>query len=72
MITIIITAALLICVLEGIPLFKKKMWKELLSMGFILLISLLLEISKILNIITPINFIEQLFKPLGKILFNKL
>ena len=51
---------------------QKKMWKELLSMGFILLISLLLEISKILNIITPINFIEQLFKPLGKILFNKL
>ncbi|UZQ52355.1 hypothetical protein [Clostridium kluyveri] len=48
------------------------MWKELLSIAFILLTSLLLGISKALNIITPINFIEQLFKPLGKILFNKL
>ncbi|MFL0195040.1 hypothetical protein ACJDU8_05535 [Clostridium sp. WILCCON 0269] len=70
--TIIIIAVLSICVLEGIPLIKKRMWKELLSMSLILLISLSLEISKKLGIITPINFIEKLFKPLGKIFFNKL
>lgn len=72
MTTIIVISILLICILEGIPLMKKKMWKELLSVGSILLICLSLQIGKNLGIMTPINLIEKLFEPLGRTFFNKL
>lgn len=72
MMAIIIISILLICLLEVIPLMKKKMWKESFSVISILLICLFIEISKNLGIITPISFIEKLFRPLGEVFFNRL
>ena len=69
---ILIIAALLIGLIEGLQLIKKKMWKELMTVGFILSIAMFLQISKDLGMITPINLLEKLFEPIGKIFLNKL
>lgn len=68
---IIISAVLLIGLIEGVPLIKKKMWKELMTVGLLLSIAIFLQISKDLGIITPINLLERLLEPIGKMFFNE-
>ena len=69
---ILIITVLLIGLIEGVQLVKKKMWKELMTVGFILSIAMFLQISKDLGMITPINLLEKLLEPIGKVFLNKL
>jgi hypothetical protein len=72
MTAIVIISSFLIGLLEGIPLLKKRMWKELLCVGFLLIMSLFFQTSKNLGMATPIDLIEKLFEPIGKTFLNKL
>jgi Na+-translocating ferredoxin:NAD+ oxidoreductase RnfD subunit len=72
MTAIVIISAILIVLLGGIPLIKKRMWKELLCAAFLLTMSLFFQIGKNLGIPGPIDLIENLFKPIGKTFLNRL
>ncbi|OAA92700.1 hypothetical protein [Clostridium coskatii] len=72
MTAIVIISAILIVLFEGILLIKKKMGKELLYASFLLMMSLFFQIGKNLGIPGPIDLIENLFKPIGKIFLNRL
>lgn len=72
MTAIVIISVFLIGIFEGIPLAKKKMWKELLCIVTLLIMALLFQTSKNLGMATPIDLIEKLFEPIGKTFFNKL
>jgi hypothetical protein len=66
-ITLISTA---IAFVEGLPLIKKKMWKELVTLMILLLIAILLVVEKILGIPNPINIMNNLLYPFGKTIFK--
>jgi hypothetical protein len=59
-----------IAFIEGIPLVKKKMWKEFVTLMFILLIAILLVVEKLFDIPTPVNILNNLLSPFGKIIFK--
>lgn len=62
--------AVTIALLEGIPLIKKKSWKELTTLVILLLIAIILVIEKLLEIPTPISIINNLLYPFGKAIFR--
>lgn len=72
MIIILIITVLLIFLMEGITLIKKKLWKELTTVGFILFIAIFLEIGENWAIITPINLIKKFLEPIGRLYLNQL
>jgi hypothetical protein len=59
-----------IAVAEGIPLIKKKMWKELVTLISLIVIAILLVIEKLLDIPTPMNVINNLLYPFGRTIFR--
>lgn len=59
-----------IAFVEGTPLIKKKMWKELATLIILLLITILLVIEKLLDIPTPLNIMNNLLYPFGKKIFK--
>lgn len=65
-------AVLIICIVEGIPLIKAEMRKELITVVIILLIGLVVEITSNLAIITPIGLIQKVFEPIGKMFLTNL
>lgn len=66
-VTLISTAIVFI---EGVPLIKKRMWKELSTLIILLLISILLVITKLLNLPTPLKIMNNLIYPFGKTVFR--
>jgi energy-coupling factor transporter transmembrane protein EcfT len=62
----VLLAIVLIFIVDGLPLIKNKQWKEFATMGLLLGISLLLVIGKMLNILSPLSFIDKLLGPLGR------
>lgn len=58
--------------IEGKDLFRKGMKKELATGGVILLLALILLITKSFGIVTPINFLKNLFEPIGRMYLNPL
>lgn len=58
--------AVVICAIEGIPLYRKKMWKEFATLISLLIIALSLEIAKVLNLPAPIKLLEDLLSPIGR------
>lgn len=66
-VTLISTA---IAFIEGIPLIKKRMWKELTALIILLLIAILLVITKLLNLPTPLKIMNNLICPFGKKIFR--
>lgn len=66
-VTLISTA---IAFIEGIPLIKKKMWKELTVLIILLLIAILLVIIKLLKLPTPLKILNNLISPFGKSVFR--
>lgn len=66
MIILFILAVLLICLLEGVPLIKKGLWPELGTLGFLIGTAIFLGIAKILEIPTPLNWLQQLLSPVGE------
>lgn len=60
----------IIAFVEGLPLFKKKMWKELITVIILLLITISLVAVKKLSLPTPLNILNDLLYPLGKMIFR--
>jgi len=63
-------AIILIGITEGIPLFKSKMRKELITLGLLLGIALLLVIGYELGIPSPIVLMDELLSPFGRAIFR--
>lgn len=72
MIALTLLAVLIICIVEGIPLIKAEMRKELITVVIILLVGLVVEISSNLVMITPIGLIQKIFEPIGKMFLTNL
>lgn len=66
-VTLISTA---IAFIEGVPLIKKRMWKELNTLIILLLIAIFLVITKLLNLPTPLKIMDNLIYPFGKKVFR--
>lgn len=72
MIALTLLAVLIICIVEGIPLIKAEMKKELITVVIILLVGLVIEINSNLAMITPIGLIQKVFEPIGKMFLTNL
>lgn len=68
----IITASVLICLIERLYLVPKGMKKELTAVIIISAITVFLQIGSGLGLSTPIGLIQKLFEPIGRTLFNRL
>lgn len=66
-ITLLSTA---IAFIEGMPLIKKKMWKELVTLMILLLIAIFIVVEKMLGISNPLNVMNNLLYPFGKTIFR--
>lgn len=66
---ILILIIIAICLAEGIPLVKKRLWKELITFGLLIFISIILITGKMLDIQTPLGMLGNLFSPIGKVIF---
>lgn len=71
MLLIIILMSAGISIIEGIPLIKKKLWKEFSVLIFILTIAVFLVVEDILGIPTPIEITSKFLNPLGKAIFRQ-
>jgi hypothetical protein len=65
----ILAAVLIIFLIDGIPLIKKKQWAELITWAFILILALVLFTVKDIGII-PLKMLNELFRGAGKKLFG--
>ena len=70
MIVLFILAVILIFLYDGVPLLKKRLWRELGTIGVLVGAASYLCIVDILGMSTPVNWLEQLLSPIGKILFK--
>lgn len=72
MIALTLLAVLIICIVEGIPLIKAEMKKELITVVIILLVGLVIEINSNLAMITPTGLIQKIFEPIGRMFLTNL
>lgn len=66
----LIFISLFIGLVEGIPLARKKMHKELFTIISLLAITLLLSLIKTIGLSTPIELINNLLEPIGRAFFK--
>ena len=59
-----------LCIFEGFPLYRERKWKELITFGSLLGISLILTIGKALDMPTPVELIQGMLEPIGKAIFK--
>ena len=70
MLLVLILISIIIGLIEGIPLVKKKLWKELATVVSLIIIAIFLEIVNILGMPTPMHILKDLLSPLGKVIFK--
>ena len=70
MLLILMLVSATIILIEGIPLVRKKQWKEFYTLISLLSIALALGIAKTIGMPTPIEILENLLYPLGKTVFK--
>lgn len=70
MLLLIIIISIVILFIEGKPLIKKHKNKELVSIIFLLLISIFIVSEKYLNLDTPIDMLYNMLYPLGKMIYK--
>lgn len=70
MIAVFILAVVLIFLYDGLPLLKRKLWRELGVMGILIGSATYLGITEILGMTTPVHWLEQLLGPIGEIIFK--
>lgn len=58
-------AVILICLVEGIPLVKKGLWRELGTLGVLIGTAVLLGIVKIMGV-SSVGWLQQLLGPVGE------
>lgn len=69
---VLICTAVLIGFIEGVPLFKKKMWDQFVTVILLLMIAVILVVLKQFDITTPIKFLEKFISPFGKMIFRNV
>lgn len=67
---LVVFAALVIGLAEGIPLGKQGQWKELAVMSTLLGMAFLLSAGYYLGLPSPLALLEQLLAPVGKAIFK--
>ncbi|MDR3587100.1 MAG: hypothetical protein P4L59_17570 [Desulfosporosinus sp.] len=70
MTVLIVFAALVIGLAEGIPLGKQGQWKELAVMSTLLGIAFLLAVGYYLGLPSLLALLERLLEPVGKAIFK--
>jgi ABC-type iron transport system FetAB permease component len=70
MLSILILISIIISLIEGIPLVKKKLWKELSAVLFLIISAVLLGIAKFLGMSSLMHILGNLLYPLGKKVFR--
>lgn len=68
---LLILAAVLIGLIEGRPLFKKGMWRELAALTFLIGAGLFFLVTKKLGLPTPVEWLQQLVGPIGEAVYKK-
>jgi hypothetical protein len=66
----LIVLSSIICIAEGIPLAKKKLWKELTTVMVLVFIAIFLGIIKVLDMPNPIDILNNLVYPFGRKVFR--
>lgn len=67
----LVLISIAICLIEGIPLAYKKMWKEFITVLLLLVIAILLGLVKLLEIPTPLDALENILSPMGRFIFDQ-
>lgn len=70
MIILLAVSGILIMLYEGIPLLRKKLWRELVTVGILIASAIFLGIAEMLGVTMPIPWLEQLVGPLGQTIFK--
>ncbi len=70
MLALFILTVILIFLYEGVPLWKKRLWPELGTLGALTGVAAYLYIARVLGMTTPVDWLEMLLSPLGKIIFK--
>jgi len=69
MIILFFLATILICLIEGVPLIKKGLWRELCTFSFLIGIAFFLVIAKKMDI-PPVGWLQHLLGPVGEAIFK--
>lgn len=70
MLAMFILAVLLISLYEGLPLLKRRLWRELGAVGLLIGAAVYLGIAELWGMSTPLGLLEQLLGPIGKMTFR--
>lgn len=70
MFRVLIVLSSIICIIEGIPLVKKKLWKELTTVMLLIFIAIFIGIIDALNMPNPIHILHDLIYPFGRKIFR--
>lgn len=71
MIIYLIFALILICLFDGVSLARRKLWRELSTLGVLITIAIIIVIAKKFHIPTLVDILHQLFRPIGEVLFRE-
>jgi 4-hydroxybenzoate polyprenyltransferase len=70
MIALFLLTVIVICLYEGIPLTKQRLWRELATLGLLIGSSFSLGVAKLLGVSSPLNWLEHWLGPIGKMIFK--
>lgn len=66
----LILISIVIGIIEGVPLARKKSWREFITMLSLIVIAILLGLSKLFDIPTPLEILGDILRPIGKAFFD--
>lgn len=70
MFRVLIVVSSIISIIEGIPLVKKKLWKEFTTVMILIFIAIFLGILDLLNMPNPIHILDDLIYLFGRKVFR--
>lgn len=70
MFRVLIVVSSIISIIEGIPLAKKKLWKEFTTVMILIFIAIFLGILDLLNMPNLIHILYDLIHPFGRKVFR--
>ena len=65
-----LVGTILIFLYDGIPLWEKRLWRELGVLGVLIGAAAYLNIAAMLGMTTPVNWLEQLLGPIGRMIYK--
>lgn len=67
--TVLAFAVVVIFLAEGLPLIRKKLWRELTALVLLLGMAVLLAAGKWLGVTSPLIWLDRWLRPLGETIF---